>query len=227
VRPNSSVKRTAFRGRLPQALAITSTAIVIMKTQQKLAFLCVATTVLLAPALAHSAGRGFQGLSWGASEQTVRHKYAGQVKSRKCEKPWSDVAKIAKITCNGPYIERYEVAGIPFQLVFYMSEHANKLTGVNLYYSTGHDSSANPDAKSWRDGYNRLYHALVMKSGQPRVPSQSLTKNVTTASTATWATQDTVIELTSLFSQSNSTEPAYGEYSINYSPSTNAPSNRL
>lgn len=198
-----------------------------MKPQQKLAFLAAATAVVLAPTFAYGAGRGFQGLSWGTSEQTVKHQYAGQLKSRKCEKPWSEIAKVAKITCNGPYIERYEVAGIPFQLNFYMSEHTHTLTGVNLYYSTSHDSSANPDSKSWRDGYNRLYHALVMKYGQPRVPSQSLTKNFTTASTASWSTQDTIIELTSMFSQSDSAEPSYGEYSISYSPISKTSSGRL
>lgn len=196
-----------------------------MRTHTKLALL--SAFALMGPTLASGAERGFQGVPWGATQQTIQHRFAGQVSLHKCEGQWADDAKFAKVACDGPYIERYEVLGIPFRLEFYMSEKTHKLKNVGLSYSTDQEPTKDPDVKTWQDGYYRLYHALVIKYGPPRTPAWTATKGDTTISSAKWATNDTVIELNSLFRQSGNKSRSYGDYSISYLPANSGPSGKL
>jgi hypothetical protein len=163
---------------------------------------------------------GFQGIPWGASEKQIDSRFTKGLKKNDCSE-FSRMlnAQLGEV-CDYPYIEPYEVVGIPFKLSFLLNAKSRKLQRVGLYYSGDLDSittfGTSDTEREWINRFGNLERALTDRYGKPeRVNTES--NSLIIIAIRIWRMDETIIQLKSQLTKKSAASSAREEYSILYS----------
>jgi hypothetical protein len=158
----------------------------------------------------------FQGLPWGATEAEIQARFGERLKPLPCDAGARSVAARVGEVCETPHIARYDVAGVPFTLLFHLDSTERRLVRVTLTHAGEPAQGQGSDAR-WSEHHRVMRRLLSQRYGAPESTDVANDAGAFTAY-ARWRRGHTLIELNSLFVPRSGGAPAREQMQVSYLP---------
>ena len=157
-------------------------------------------------------------LSWGASEEQVMRTLGSGTLKNSCSDIRAVFARKLGHACDSPYVDNYDVNGIPFKLDLSLSADRRQLVQVSMFYSGNPPSrqAAESAERTWEKRTQSLVAELSAKYGKTERAEEARSE-VAVIRILYWKSIDTAVQYTSTVRgiKGGATEE---EHSLVYSP---------